>query len=366
MSTPDISLPAQTRPGPVEEKKPMIIVPPGFKTKPALSLRPSIPNIDTDHAILSVLPAPDHIWHSGPRAGEVGACIAAGGTGKSFAMLEIGCAVATGGRLNPLGIEPTMHGDVLYFSFEDSPESLMERLQAIGQEIKSDKAALKMLRERFHLYPLVGHAQEDEWNIVKELVDNIIRWTKREHIDAEETDTTPRKTPVRLIVIDTFSRAHTLEENSNEDMSTVLAALERLARATGAAVIYLHHASKMAALNGMGHTQQAARGAGAMIDNARFALFLSTMTPEQAKEWGDIHGNPVPEDERRNYVLLGMSKFNNGRQGGDYWTKRDEKGVLTRCGDLCRISDIERADYQPWAPKKQKASYENRYEKIRG
>ncbi|MCK1975372.1 helicase RepA family protein, partial [Bacillus safensis] len=48
----------------------------------------------------------------------------------------------------------------------------------------------------------------------------------------------------RLIVLDTLSRIHTLDENSNGEMAQLVAKLEEIATITKASVLYLHHVSK--------------------------------------------------------------------------------------------------------------------------
>lgn len=92
----------------------------------------------------------------------------------------------------------------------------------------------------------------------------------------------------KLVIVDTLSRVHAADENSNGEMSQVLARFEHVAQETGAGVLILHHVSKGAALNGLGDQQQASRGASAIVDNARFGATLTTLTEREAEKLEDV------------------------------------------------------------------------------
>lgn len=93
-------------------------------------IRPSV-------ALSKILPSPVYVLPS-LRPRTVGLIVAQEGTGKSFLALEIGLAKATGHDMTGIGV--TGPGSVVYFSKEDPPEIIEERLQAIGPLISSDGA----------------------------------------------------------------------------------------------------------------------------------------------------------------------------------------------------------------------------------
>jgi RecA-family ATPase len=261
-------------------------------------------------------PELDFIWH-GFLAGTVGALIAPGGTGKSFWALEAAMAVASGGVPGGdlLGIKPKYTGRVVYFAAEDPEVLLIHRVHALGQHIPP--AARDAIAEKLVIEPIMG----DGLDIMKEdHVKTILDYCR---------DT-------RLIIFDTLSRIHALEENSNGDMSKLVTTLESIAKKTEASVLYLHHTSKSAALNGDGDKQQAARGASALVDNARWVGYLTKMDEYEAEELSEhqISKTPILED-RRYFLKFGVSKQNYSEPLKEQWYRRVEGGVL-QAVELCK------------------------------
>jgi regulatory protein RepA len=161
-------------------------------------------------------------------AGTVGALVSPGAAGKSFFALEaamgIACTVAGGDLLN---LQPRYHGPVYYFAAEDPETALIRRIHAIGGYLQPD--ARTSIAGNLTIEPIIGS--------MLNIADNKQR---REIIE--------RCIGVRLIVLDTLSRIHQLDENSNRDMARLISILENIAVETGASVLFLHHSSKAAAL----------------------------------------------------------------------------------------------------------------------
>jgi RecA-family ATPase len=253
-------------------------------------------------------PELDFIW-PGFLAGTVGALIAPGATGKSFFALEaamsIACSVA-GGDL--VGLAPARTGRVVYMAGEDPPDALIRRVHAIGQHLNT--AARKSIAEHLTLEPVMG----------KRL--NLIN-------DQQLTNTIEFCAGARLIVLDTLSRMHNLDENSNGDMARLVSVLEHIAVSTGAAVLYLHHVNKGSARDGQLDQQQAARGASALIDNTRWCGYVAKMTEQEAEKLSDRSSNSAPIGDRRGlFVRFGVSKQNYDVAPLDRWYQRHEGGVL--------------------------------------
>lgn len=101
-----------------------------------------------------------------------------------------------------------------------------------------------------------------------------------------------------------------------------MAEVEQLIAPTGTAALVLHHTSKATALQGQGDAQQAARGASAITDNARWQCNLVTMDPAEAEKRG------VPPDERRSWVRASVTKVNYAAAPPDRWMRRGPGGVL--------------------------------------
>lgn len=265
--------------------------------------------IDLRAAFENEPPVPDFIW-PGFLAGTVGALVAPGATGKSFWALEaamsIACSVA-GGDL--VGLAPACTGRVVYLAGEDPPPPLIRRVHAIGQHLNPQ--AREAIAGNLILRPIMG----ERLNVME---------------DAQLRALIKDSAGARLIVLDTLSRIHSLDENSNGDMASLVAVLEHVAASTGASVLYLHHVSKGSAREGQTDQQQAARGASALIDNARWCGFVAKMTEDEAKRLSDrSYGRePIGNDRRRHFVRFGVSKQNYDTAPLDRWYSQHAGGVL--------------------------------------
>jgi RecA-family ATPase len=120
---------------------------------------------------------------------------------------------------------------------------------------------------------------------------------------------------LRLVVIDTLSRCHRCEENSNEQMAELMCGLERVAAETGANILLIHHTSKG---ESMGDIALAARGASALVHNARWCGFLAKPTRIEIEQGYDA----------ARHVKFGVSKQNYGPPLPEQWYERQDGGVL--------------------------------------
>jgi RecA-family ATPase len=265
--------------------------------------------VDLRAAFENEPPALDFIW-PGFLAGTVGALVAPGATGKSFWALEaamsIACSVA-GGDLVGLGLKRT--GRVVYFAGEDPEVALVCRVHAIGQHL--NQQARDAIAEKLTIKPIMGKLM----NVMD---------------DQQRAEVIKFCDGARLIVLDTLSRIHDRDENSNGDMAQLVATLEHVASSTGASVLYLHHVSKGSAREGQTDQQQAARGASALIDNVRWCGFVAKMTKDEAESLSDraYDRHPIGDERRGYFVRFGVSKQNYAATQLDRWYLRNGSGVL--------------------------------------
>lgn len=270
--------------------------------------------IDMRAAFENEPPVLDFVW-PGFLAGTVGALVAPGATGKSFWALEaamsIACSVA-GGDL--VGLAPARTGRVIYLAGEDPQPALVCRIHAIGKHL--NQPAREAIAENLTLKPVMGKRIKGKPFDV--MVDRHLALVIELCAGA------------RLIVLDTLSRIHGLDENSNGDMARLVATLEYVAVSTGASVLYLHHVNKGSAREGQTDQQQAARGASALIDNARWCGFVAKMSEDEAERLSDqaFGRQPVGNDRRRHFVRFGVSKQNYDATPVDRWYSRQSGGVL--------------------------------------
>ncbi|WP_031323436.1 helicase RepA family protein [Stutzerimonas stutzeri] len=263
--------------------------------------------IDLRSAFTNEPPALDLIW-PGFLAGTVGALVSPGGVGKSFWALEaamaISCGVAGGDLVQ---LEPHRNGPVLYLAGEDPASALVQRVHAIGKHLCNQSR--ESIAANLRLEAIMGQRLDV---MSKEGLDRVVALSAG----------------ARLIVLDTLSRIHQLDENSNSDMSRLISRLEQLAVATGSSVLFLHHVSKASARDGQLDQQQASRGASAIIDNARWCGYVSRMSEAEAARLSDrLDRGPIC-DRRGMFLRFGVSKNNYGSTPHDRWYERREGGVL--------------------------------------
>lgn len=217
------------------------------------------------HLLTAVPPPTDYVFGSlALVAGTTGGIVAQGDTGKSVFALEgaISLALAgTGGEpFDPLCVRPvpapTRQGwRVVYYTTEDPDQQMHLRMHAITSALAAEQ--ITTLARNFHIRSLHGASAP-------------MRVTNT----ADQRRMIETCRGARLVVLDTLTRFHDADENSNTEMVQVVAAIERIARETGAAVIALHHIGKVAAGDRI-TSAHSARGASAITDNMRWVLHLA-------------------------------------------------------------------------------------------
>ena len=153
--------------------------------------------------------------------------------GKSFALMELAFSIAEG--FNWFGSR-CRQGRVLYINMEIDDESFYNRFKMIYKAYGKDNDNHV---ENLTVWGLRGFSMP-----LSKLAPLIIQQAKHDYI---------------AIIIDPLYKVMDGDENSNSDVSQMVSQFDRIARETGAAVIYAHHFAK-----GIGGDKAAIdRGAGA-------------------------------------------------------------------------------------------------------
>lgn len=236
------------------------------------------------HHLTAVPPTTDYLFDGlALVAGTVGVMIAQGDTGKTTAALEIAIAVALAGTqptFDPLGIGPRgasagAANRVVYYCTEDPDIQLHQRIQAATREVEANQ--LPIAAANLDLRTLCGAARS------LDISD-----------EGDQTHIIETCRGARLIVIDTLSRFHSKDENSNPEMMLVVAGAERIATATGAAVMLVHHLGKATANGAQTASALDARGASVIVENTRWCLHL-----RRNAERGDVEMREVKHNYGR-------------------------------------------------------------------
>ena len=266
----------------------------------------------------------------GMEPGDVGIVSAPGGTGKSMLCLSIGLAVASGRPLFGQWKVGPIPGDVLYIFEEDSAATLHHRMHALAQLTNPTDDELGRLhaicvRSRPPKLLLQGaqglaQRQKDEVGALLALLDSL-----------------PNP---RLLILDPLLKFHTLDENSNNEMNQFMELTGQIAERARVAVILVHHTAKGKSNgNTDGDHQEAARGASAIINEARWQASLRGIGPKTAKKWG------MDEEQSHRYLWLTLPKRNNVGRLDDILLERLAGGVLMGVGQQT-VSSLQQHDQE--------------------
>lgn len=151
--------------------------------------------------------------------GDAALMFGASGSGKSFLAVDLAFSVARG---EPFLGKKTAQGPVLYQAGEGG-KGLVKRMKAYRQHysLYKEDPPFVLLPEAVNLFSDEGDVQS--------FIDECCAW--KAYYGS-----------IALVVIDTFSTASTgANENDSADMGRMLAAGQAIQKATGAAVLWVHH-----------------------------------------------------------------------------------------------------------------------------
>jgi hypothetical protein len=212
---------------------------------------------------------------------------APGGTGKTAYAVAVALSVALG---RPLVEEPVHSpGPVWLYNLEDPRDELLRRVQAalIAHDIPPGDLQGRLYLDSGREQPLILATRlHDGSTVATPLVEALI---------AELT-----RRQVRLLIVDPFVKSHRLEENRNEQVDFAATLWSRVADAAGCAILLVHHFRK----GGIAGDADAFRGASALIDAARAAVTLRTMSEEEAQRSG------VEVERRKFFIRADNAKLN--------------------------------------------------------
>ena len=205
----------------------------------------------SDELIQSVLRVGHKMLISGPSK-----------AGKSFLLMELCIAIATGGEW--LGF-PCKKGHVFYINLEIDPNSCINRFLEIYEALGiTDPVDMKNI----DIWNLRGHAVP-----LDQLVPDIIKRTKDKQYDA--------------IILDPIYKVLTGDENSATDMAKFSNQFDRICTETGCAAIYCHHHSKGSQGNKRSVDRASGSGVFARDPDAQLDIIQLELTEEQKNKLPD-------------------------------------------------------------------------------
>lgn len=279
--------------------------------------------------------APDELVEGIMTIGSTVVVYGDSNSGKTFWALSVATAIANGtecyGRRTDKGL-------VVYLATE-SPSSIRSRMQAIKKYYQCSLENIAMVPVPMNFYTGDGDAHD-----VIEMVREIERI---------------KGTPVRLIIGDTLSRMSAgANENSGEDMGPVMARFERVASATGAAMMIIHHNGKDAAKGARGWS-----GIRAHIDTEIEVSEKDDIRSVNITKQRELPGKGETIYFKLEIVEMGISKFGNPATtcvaipDDDSWSIKPDKKV-SKYADSMRL--MERAWWVSGAETRNNSPYISR------
>jgi hypothetical protein len=218
-----------------------------------------------------------------------------GGVGKSQLVDAWACALALG---QPYGrLRPVKRCRVLLANFEDDEDEQLLRLSAALKCFKGNPTPADL---EGYLYR-VTLAEDADATMFELDRDGAVRATRT----FEALDMWCREIRPDVAALDTLVSINAVPEDNNTLMRRVMAGLRRLNRACDMALMLTHHDRK-AGGEDEDSDQSNARGAGDIINAARFELAVKKMTAGEASRFS------LDPKDRTSYFRLGSpaSKLN--------------------------------------------------------
>jgi hypothetical protein len=225
--------------------------------------------------------------------GGLGVIAGAPGLGKTWGVLDLLLSAAAGKPW--LGVEtlPVKLCRAAYVGLELPPYLVCERLskvrdlrQSLDQSFLPDLASAHVLS--YAPRNLMNLSSQGGRDFLKKSVEGL-------HLD--------------LVIIDPLSRVHNADENDAKEMGQVLAALDDIRGATGAALVLVHHTRKSPPGKRGAEDLHSVRGSGRIISDAQTVLLMT---------------------RRRGQLVLQIVKCNCGPAIDEIWLTANSSGCLLR------------------------------------
>lgn len=230
--------------------------------------------------------------------GCVGAVVAAGGTGKTYLMIQLAYMMSSGSNIGPFRAPKPLK--VLLLVAEDPQDELDRRLWRVcNGKFPNGLHAMSVSGKIGPIMNLAnGNPERSAW----------FEWLNKTIKNHGDLD---------VLIIDPKSRLYGLDENNNDHNTQWIGALEALAIEHKLTILFAHHVSKT--MSEKLH-QNMSRGGSALADGVRWLAGLTPMDSNTAKKY---------KINERNYVELDLLKANYVPKIPDtIFFRRESNGVL--------------------------------------
>ncbi|MBF0399934.1 MAG: AAA family ATPase [Magnetococcales bacterium] len=231
--------------------------------------------------------------------GIVAILAAEGGTGKSYASIQAGIAIALGLPLFNLYPCSEPSGVLLVFA-EESQDEIWRRTYylfrfMVGEHPDFDRMR-ELLIQNLHIKSMLG-----EDCLLTDMDGTVC---KKTDLPAKLVAVTKAYNNVKLIIMDPIANMHGGEENSNQHATIFVNVLAWVGlQLGGISIMAVHHTNK-ASVAEQELTQGAIRGAGAFVNSARMAILMRRVGKKEERNLG------IPPGTHKDFALWKVVKGN--------------------------------------------------------
>lgn len=257
--------------------------------------------------------------------------LASGSAGKSSLSLALAAHLATGknfaGYENTRPQQPTR---TIVYNGEDDVEEQSRRLTAICTVYGLDY-------EEVRKHILLLSARELKLQLVTKEGSKAVR---NDTIVTQLTQFAS-EAQVGCIILDPLVKLHQCDESDNAEMDAVMEAITDIAHGSNAAMLVLHHTTKisMKQEDRIGNAD-IARGASAIVNAARVAFTMLNATSQDAQDYG------FDDEERHRWVRLDDAKMNMSLANKvATWFHKETQMIIT--GDPIGVLKYEDRKHDP-------------------
>jgi RecA-family ATPase len=250
-------------------------------------------------------------------AGIVAILAAEGGTGKSYASIQMGICVALGLPLFGMYQTGEPSGVLIVFA-EESVDEIWRRVYylfhfMVGE--RQDLPALEaLLVKNLHIKSMLG-----EDCLMTVLDGNVC---KKTDLPERLVAVTKAYQCVRLLILDPIANMNGGEENNNSHATIFIQVLSWVGlQLGGVSILAVHHTNKASAAE-QGLTQGAIRGAGAFVNAARLAILMRRAAESDEKRLG------IPTGTHPDFALWKVVKGNYSPRQGTALLRQTSSGAF--------------------------------------
>lgn len=244
------------------------------------------------------------VWPGVLRQGKLMLLAGSGGSSKSYIMLCTAVQYTLSNEWGPFKFSGHEPGRVLLVYGEEDEDDVHQRMYVLKEHFMLNDAQVQTVGAKLGQLALRGH----RINFASSGLNGFEKGA-----DLVKLEKRIVENKIRLVVIDPLAMFHSLDENDNVAIASLVRELDGVCDRTGCAMIIVHHFGKGGTLEAREINEHNVRGASALVAHARTVAVTHKLRRTEAASWG------ITEEDAARWVLFAIPKNNYGATGLQYW-----------------------------------------------